>query len=239
MRAIVVFFLFLTLSACQFNEQQLREALEQATSSTISPPSTADTVAAIKQALQEGVDDTVFTLGQTNAFTNDARIKIPLPSELAKLDELLRKIGQDQYADEFILSLNRAAEKATPIARDVFTNSIKQMSISDAVGIMRGPENAATAYFQETATQQLSTLFKPIVSNATNSVGVTKLYKEAVDKLALVGYQPQVYDLDAYVTNKALDGVFLYIAEQEQSIRANPADAISNLVQRVFDFYRK
>lgn len=238
MRAILVFFLLLSLSACQFNEQQLREALEEATSSTVSPPTTADTVAAIKQALQEGVDDTVFTLGQTNAFNNDARIKIPLPSELAKLDELLRKIGQDKYADDFILSLNRAAEKATPIAKDVFTNSIKQMSISDAVAIMRGADNAATVYFQETSTQQLFTLFKPIVSNATNSVGVTKLYKDAVDKLALVGYQPEVYDLDAYVTDKALAGVFLYIADQEKSIRANPAAAVSNLVQRVFDFYK-
>lgn len=237
--AFVYTLLALLVSACQINQEKLAEAIAQATDNSAGgAPNNSDTVLAIKQALQQGVDETVFTLGQTFAFSRDARIKIPLPNELERFDTLLRKVGQDKYADEFVSALNRAAEQATPVAKDVFYNSIKQMSIADAIGIMRGEDNAATVYFQKTASSQLTTLFKPIVSDATNAVGVTNLYKQAVDKLALVGYQPEVYDLDAYVTDKTLAGIFLYISEQEKSIRDDPAKAVSQLVERVFDYYR-
>lgn len=229
----------LLLSACQLNQEKLAEAIALATDSNLdATPNNSDTVLAIKQALQQGVDETVFTLGKPLAFDRDARITIPLPAELERFDKLLRKVGQDKYADEFVGALNRAAEQATPVAKDVFYNSIKRMSISDAIGIMRGEDNAATVYFQKTSSQRLTTLFKPIVSDATSAVGVTNIYKQAVDKLALVGYQPEVYDLDAYVTEKALAGIFLYISEQEKALRADPATAVSQLVERVFDYYR-
>lgn len=240
MKYKIAFVLFtpLLLTACQIDKDTLRQAVSTATS-TSSAPSYLDTANAIKDALKLGVSDSVGSLGRVNGFSSDPRVKIPMPEELNKVDSLLRKIGQEKYADEFVSTLNRAAEKATPVAKDVFLGAIKTMSVSDAVGIVKGPENAATNYFKSTSNDKLTTLFKPIVTDATNSVGVTKAYKKLTDKLALVGYKPKVDDLDAYVANKALDGVYLYISDKEKEIRANPAQAASNLVKKVFSYYSK
>lgn len=228
-----------TLISCQINSDTLREAVNAAASSSTSSPSNTDTIGAIKAALEQGVTESVSSLGRANGFSSDDRVKITMPESLSKVDSLLRAIGQEKYADQFVNTLNQAAEKATPVAQDVFVGAIKKMSITDAVGIIKGQDNAATDYFKRVANDELITLFKPIVSNATDSVGVTSSYKKLTGKLALVGYQPKVGDLDDYVTNKALDGVYLYISEKEKAIRANPAQAASDLVKTVFNYYLK
>ncbi len=229
----------LLLASCQIDKAALRDAVNAASSSSSSAPSNTDSIGAIKAALQQGVTESVASLGRANGFSSDDRVKITMPDGLNKVDGILRSIGQEKYADQFVDTLNRAAEKATPVAKDVFIGAIKKMSVTDAIGIIKGSDNAATDYFKRVANTELTGLFKPIVTDATNSVGVTSSYKKLSSKLALVGYQPKVNDLDGYVTDKALDGLYLYISDKEKAIRANPGQAASDLVKNVFSYYLK
>ena len=204
----------------------------------------------LKEALGNGVQKAVATLGKKDGFLADLGVKIPMPENLQKIEKGLRAIGQDKYADQFVLTMNRAAEQAIPEAAAVLGDAVKQMSIADAKAVLTGPDNAATDYFRRTGGAAIRERLLPIVKAATEKAGVTSAYKQMADKAgglmgslgnnsALGKYSglgglSKMPDLDAYIADKALDGLFLKIAEQEKLIRANPVARTTDLLKKVF-----
>ena len=201
-------------------------------------------VGGLKEALGKGVQQAVSNLGKPDGFLKDTNVRIPMPASLQKVETTLRTLRQDKLADEFVTTMNRAAEQAVPEAAAVLGDSVKQMSIADAKTILTGTNNAATQYFRRTSETNLHARFLPIVKTATEKAGVTGAYKRMTERasgglggLAGLGSSAlgkQMPDLDNYVTTKTLDGLFLKIAEQEKLIRANPVARTTDLLQKVF-----
>ena len=201
-------------------------------------------VGGLKEALAVGVEKAVAGLGKQDGFLKDLNVKIPMPQSLQKVEKTLRTLRQDKLADEFVTTMNRAAEQAVPEAAAVLGDSVKQMSIADAKSIVTGTNNAATQYFRRTSETNIHARFLPIVKAATEKAGVTSAYKRMTDKAegglgglgglggSLLG--EQVPDLDGYITRKTLDALFLKIAEQEKLIRENPIARTTDLLQSVF-----
>jgi hypothetical protein len=201
-------------------------------------------VGGFKEALAQGVQHAVTNLGKSDGFLKNLNVKIPMPESLQKVEKTLRTLRQDKLADEFVTTMNRAAEQAVPEAAAVLGDSVKQMSIADAKSILTGTNNAATQYFRRTSETNLYERFLPIVRKTTEQTGVTSAYKKMTAKVGgglgglggLGGNIPGVEmpDLDSYVTHKTLDGLFLKIAEQEKQIRENPVARTTDLLQKVF-----
>ena len=194
-----------------------------------------EAVAAVKTALQRGSMAAVATLGRVDGFLGDPRVKIPLPESAARAEHLLRRVGMGQYADELVVALNRAAESAVPEAKQIFLDSIRKMTLQDAKGIVAGGETAGTDYFRRTTRPTLHGRFLPIVQKATARVALAQKYEQYADKAAAVGLmKKEDADLDEYVTEKALDGLFLMVAEEEKKIRKDPVGTGSALLRKVF-----
>jgi hypothetical protein len=189
----------------------------------------------LKEALQIGTGNAVQTVSKRGGYYNNPKIRIPLPGSVQKVEKLVRVAGYGSHVDAFELSMNQAAENAAPKAKDIFWDSIRQMSIADARKILDGPENGATLYFKEKTYGRLSEAFKPIVHNSMSKVGVTEKYQELDRKMAslpLVGSMR--FDLDKYVNDKALDGLFLMLGEEEKKIRQDPSARVTDLLKEVF-----
>ena len=196
-------------------------------------------VAGLKQALDKGTEHAANTLGREGGFLQNVQVRIPLPEKLRAVERTLRTLGQDQLVNEFETAMNRAAEKAVPEAVEVLANSIRQMTIADAAQILRGHNTAATDYFRRTSETNLQERFLPIVQQATAAVGVTAAYKRMMDRVSFGGLGEAILgreavDLDSYITDRALDALFLKIAEQEKLIRENPAARTTELLRKVF-----
>ncbi len=200
------------------------------------PLTDSDIVSGLKAALDKGTHSAVSSLGRTDGYYQNKRVKIPLPKTLEKAESALRLVGQEKYADDFVLSMNRAAEKAVPEATAIFADSIKQMSIADARNILNGPDDAATRYFERTGGKKLHKNMLPIIKTATANTGVTAQYKAMIGKLGPAAdlVDSDMLDLDSYITQKALDGLFLLVADEERAIRKNPAARTSEILKKVF-----
>lgn len=200
-----------------------------------------DIAAGLKEALGKGVSTAIKTLGKPNGFLLNPRVKIPLPKSLQKLEKGLRIAGQGKSVDAFVASMNNAAEKAVPVAIDVFVDAIKRMSFDDARKILfSGQKDSATQFFRRTSEETLRGKFRPIVEEFTEKTGVTQKYKTMVGK---AGFAAQFLgkdatDLDGYVTQKALDGLFLLVADEEAKIRENPIGRTTALLKKVFGILR-
>jgi len=207
------------------------------TRSIASQLSQSEVVAGLKEALAKGVETAIKSLGRTDGYLGNDLVRIPMPDYLDTLAQGVRAVGGDAYVDEFVTTMNRAAEKAVPEAAEIFADAIRQMSIEDAKQILAGPDDAATRYFQQVAGPRLIERFHPIVENATESVGVTSAYKRMVSQagpmLSMLG-RPDMADLDGYVTEKGMDGLFTEIAQQEKQIRENPVARTTDLLKKVF-----
>lgn len=213
-------------------------------SAAVSSLSQDQVVGGLKQALSNGLQHAVGSLGHPDGFMTNLNVKIPMPEKLLVVQKTLHSLGQDKLADEFVTSMNRAAEQAVPAATEVFIDAVRNMSIDDAKAILTGPTNAATEYFRRTTSANLFARFHPIVQKATASAGVTSTYKKMTAAAGnssnslmkglggLMG--SDAMDVDSYVTNKALDGLFKMVAEEEARIRANPAARTTDLLQKVF-----
>lgn len=191
----------------------------------------------LRESLFQGVRNAVDELGRSNGFLDNARVKIPLPSSLQKTEKALRAIGQGKKVDEFVSSMNHAAEEAVPVATDVFLDAIKQMSFTDAKNILTsGQEDSATQFFRRTTENRLRSEFRPIVERFTEQVGVTQNYKQMVGKYGFLGkvVGQDATDIDGYVTQKALDGLFLLVADEEKKIRRDPLGQTSKILRVVF-----
>ena len=182
-----------------------------------------------------GTENTVRALAKTDGYYNNPKLKIPLPESMQKFEKILRATGFGSQLDAFELSMNRAAEKAAPEAEALFVDAIKQMTISDAQGILNGGDNSATVYFQDKTTNKLQALLKPIVTKSMTTVGVTQSYKAVSDQVKTLPFAgTYVIDLDTYVTEKSVDGLFIRLAEEESKIRNDPAARVTDLLQKVF-----
>jgi hypothetical protein len=234
-KAIYLVFAFSMLSACAGTEQMLDDLLEQQANGA-NQPSQAQMVAAVREALNQGNARAVKTLGRKDGFMKNPQVRIPMPQNLQRIDQGLRAIGQSKVADDFVLSLNRAAEAAVPLARDVLVDAVKKMTVRDVVNIVRGPDNAATQYFRKTSEPGLRQGMRPIVANATSRVGVTRSYKSLIQQAGPLSAVVDLnsLDIDTYVTQKTLDGLFLLIAQEEKRIRENPLARTTELLKLVF-----
>lgn len=190
----------------------------------------------LKAALAQGLQNAVSTLGRSGGFLTNAAVRIPMPDSLNLVEISLRKVGQGAMADEFVTTMNRAAEAAVPAAASVFAGSLQQMTIADARGILTGPTNSATEFFRRTAGAQLKDRFRPIVAEATAKSGATAAYKQLMGKASFASplFGGGTLDLDTYVTDKALDGLFVVVGEEEVRIRQNPAARTTDLLKLVF-----
>jgi hypothetical protein len=198
--------------------------------------SDSDIVGGLKEALTLGTHKAVSMLGREGGFLTNPQVKIPMPKSLRKVEKGLRKIGKGRVADNFVETMNRAAEKAVPEAAAIFADSVKNMSIDDAREILQGDDDAATQYFRENSGEKLKGKFLPIVINATNQVGVTSKYKKMTGKLGFLSsyIDTDSLDVDEYVTDKAMDGLFTMVAAEEKKIRENPVERVTDLLKKVF-----
>jgi hypothetical protein len=202
---------------------------------SIASLSDGDIANGLKEALAQGTRSAVNSLGHADGFWGNAAARIPMPDAIQKMERTIRGIGAGSLVDEFHLSLNRAAEQAVPVAADVFANSVKKLTLSDVRGILTGPNNAATEYFRRTTSDSLSAKFKPIVMRATAKVGVANSYRQmtaSAGPFASALGAPS--DLDGFVTQKALDGLFVQVASEEARIRENPAARGTAILRKVF-----
>ena len=196
--------------------------------------SNADVVQGLKEALRVGTDSSTYHLGLLNGFFKDDMIKILMPPEAQKVEKTLRDVGFGSVVDKAVLSMNRAAEDASKYVGNIFLNAIKQMTIQDAFGILRGGDRAATDYLKRTTTAQLTTTFKPIVSKSLEYTDATKYWKDVFSVYNRFSNNPVNTDLTDYVTQKTLDGLFYHIGLEEQKIRKDPAARITDILKKVF-----
>jgi hypothetical protein len=190
----------------------------------------------LRDLLDGSYTSAIKSLGRDGGFLNNLRVKIPVPKSLRPVEKTLRAVGRGKVADDFIAAMNRAAEKAVPEALSIFADSVKQMTFNDARSIVSGPDDAATQFFRRTSEARLRERFRPIVERFTQETGVTAQYKRFVERagpLARLGGQ-DAQDLDGYVTQKALDGLFLLMADEEKRIRQNPVARTTDLLKIIF-----
>lgn len=196
----------------------------------------SEIVDGLKAALDKGISNAIENLGKTDGYYGNPQVRIPMPDSLQAVAEGLRTLGQEQMADDFELTMNRAAEQAVPEATNIFVDTLKSMSITEAKEILQGPDDAATEYFRGKSGQRIVDQFLPVVADATDRVGVTSRYKGLIDELGPLAKWIDIdaVDLDRYITNKAVDGLFLKIAEEEKRIRENPAARTTDILKKVF-----
>lgn len=204
-------------------------------------PSSQEISGGIKEALQQGVIKSSDQLSAANGFFNNAAVKILFPPQAQRAENTLRKLGFGKLCDNVVLSLNRAAEDAAKEAKPIFISALKQMSLKDASNILLGSSDAATQYFKRTTTDSLSAKFRPVVHKSLDKVGATQYYSQAATAYNKVPFTSNKVDPDIenYVTQKAISGLFTEIAQQELQIRQNLSSRSTGLVQKVFGYADK
>jgi hypothetical protein len=197
--------------------------------------SNKDAVAGLKEALTRSAGSAVGKLGKVDGFLGNPQVKIPLPDSLQQVDKLLRTFGQGRYADELVVTMNRAAEAAVPQAKALLIQAVKQMSVQDAKNILTGGDTAATDYFRSKTAQPLAVKFLPIVQKATARLQLAQKYDQFAGKASRFGLVDQNQaNIEQYVTQKALDGLYLMMAQEEKAIRTDPVGQGSKLLSKVF-----
>lgn len=202
---------------------------------SVSDLSNTEASGGLKEALIQGAGKAVSKLGAVDGFFGNKEVKIPLPSSMKKAEKAMRMFGMGKQADELILKMNRAAEAAVPEAKTLLVDSVKKMSLADAKAILTGPQDAATQYFKKTTSAPMAEKFLPIVKKATENVKLAQQYNKFAEmggKYGLV--KKEDANLEQYVTQKTLDGVYLMMAQEEAAIRKDPVGQASSLIKKVF-----
>ncbi|MBI4741719.1 MAG: DUF4197 domain-containing protein [Betaproteobacteria bacterium] len=207
----------------------------QALAAGVADLSNQDAAFGIKEALSKGAEAAVGQLGKQDGFMGDSRVKIPLPESLRTGEKMMRAMGMSKQVDELVETMNRAAESAVVEAKPILVNAVKNMGVDDAKGLLTGGDDAATQYFRRTTSAPIGEKFLPIVKQATAKVQLADKYNQFAGKVSKLGLlSDKDANLDSYVTQKALDGLYLMIAEQEKAIRQDPIGTGSKLLQSVF-----
>jgi hypothetical protein len=237
-RLMVVAGLFVALLASAVMAQDIKGAVTGALKSAGGGSSAGggEVAAGLKEALAVGTGNAVQSLSKADGYFGDAAVKILMPGKMQQAAELLKKAGYQKEVDDFTLSMNRAAEQAAPKAKPIFEDAVKNMSFEDAQKILNGGNTAATDYFKAKTSPQLTQAFKPVIADSMNQAGVTHSYKALTDRYAsMVPFgKMDSLDLDSYVTQKSLDGLFLKVGQEEAKIRTNPAARTTDLLKKVF-----
>ncbi|MQY76882.1 MAG: DUF4197 family protein [Spirochaeta sp.] len=211
------------------------ETLDSLIMSQDQPLSERTIIAGLKEALERGATLAVEVVSREDGFFGNMEIRIHLPEELEDVDQTLRCIGLGSKMDEFEESMNRAAEQAAALAIDIFIDAIKQMTIGDAGAILQGADDAATRYLENNYRDRLYHSFYPVVEKAMQEVGLARIYKFILDKYNSIPLiEKKEYNLDEYITNRALDGLFLMVSREEKEIRTNPVARVTELLKKVF-----
>ena len=228
--------LILIFMAADVQAGMLGDFMKGLTSQAGTTPDAQTTASGLKEALIVGAGNAVGLLSQQNGYFENQLVKILMPKQIQKVADVLGKIGYQQQVDEFVLSMNRAAEAAAPKAKTIFIDAIKQMTFEDALKILKGDQTAATQYLKSKTYGTLSEEFSPVISSTMNNYGVTRQYDQLIGTYtkAFPVFGLESLDLNRYVTNKALDGVFYMIGEEERQIRTNPAARVTELLKTVF-----
>ncbi len=196
--------------------------------------SSAEIVSGLKEALSLGAEKSGDKLSVKDGFFKDAAVKILLPKEIQDIESKMRMLGMGKLVDNAILSMNRAAEDASKAAAPIFLSAIKQMTVTDALNILRGTDTAATGYLRKTTSTELTSSFKPVIEESLKKVDATKYWKDVFTTYNRFSSKPVDTDINSYVTSKALDGIFHYVAEEEINIRKNPAGRVTDVLKKVF-----
>ncbi|MFV2082703.1 MAG: DUF4197 domain-containing protein, partial [bacterium] len=213
----------------------LDDIIKQLGSSSGSSQDEGTVTSGLKEALTIGTRNAVSTVSSVDGYFGNLDIRISLPDKLKKVEKLLRKVGYDNQVNEFVLSMNRAAEHAAPFAVDIFVRAIREMTIQDALGILEGNDTAATNYFREKTHDDIYDIFKPTISTSMGKVGAVKSYNKMNRKYTSLPFvKEEPVDLEDYVTEKAMYGLFFMIGEEEKKIREDPAARITALLRKVF-----
>jgi len=237
-KILSVILILVTVSCAQLNQLPI---------SKLSIPSSKpaltndEIVGGLKEALRVGTEHSAGLASATNGFYSNPQLFIPFPEEAIKVKNTLEKLGMNKQVNDFVLSLNRAAEEAAKGAAPIFIQALQNMTFQDALGILKGGDNAATSYLREKTYDQLKTTFKPIVVESINKVEVTKYWNplaSAYNKTTLLTGNEKVNpNLEEYITGKAVDGMFILIAQEELNIRKNPAARVTDILKKVFANY--
>ncbi|MBG6287490.1 DUF4197 domain-containing protein [Pseudomonas nitroreducens] len=202
---------------------------------SLSDLSQSDATGGLKDALTQGAQVAVKQLSQPGGFSNDPEVRIELPGKLGKAAKTMKQFGMGAQVDQLEASMNKAAEAAMPQAQALLVDAVKKMSMTDAKGILKGGEHSATDYLNRSSREQLRAKFLPIIKQATDQVGVAKQYNAFASQAAAFGVvDAKSANIENYVTEEALDGLFRLIAEQEKTIRQNPTAAATGLAKKVF-----
>jgi hypothetical protein len=225
-------FIIFFLSAC--SSADLNKILQSAGAQ--GPLTQQEVSAGLKEALIQGISKGADKAAQTDGFFKNDMIRILLPEDARRVEATLRQMGLGSEVDRALLAINRGAEKAAVEAKPIFINAIRQLTIQDAFNILKGDPDAATQYLRKTTESQLKTLFQPNIQESLNQVGATKYYGDIANAYNAIPLTNRKIDpdLNAYVTEKAIDGLFLLIAQEEKNIRENPLERTSALMRRVF-----
>lgn len=223
--------LSITFSGCEGTQQILKSIGESGTGTGLS---SSEIAAGLREALEVGAKNSSGQLSALDGFFKNAAIKILLPEEAQKVEKALRDIGMGSLVDKAILSVNRAAEDAAKSAAPIFIDAIKAMTIQDALGILQGGDFAATNFLKSKTTSPLTNAFKPVIDQSLQKVGATKYWSDvfsAYNRFATNKINP---DLSAFVTGKALDGIFYQVGLEEQKIRKDPVARVTDILKKVF-----
>jgi hypothetical protein len=196
--------------------------------------STEEIASGLKEALRVGAENSAGKLSSANGFLKDAAVKILMPEEMRKVETKLRSLGMGKMVDDAILSMNRAAEDASKTAAPIFKDAITKMTVKDAVGILKGADTAATSYLRKSTSAELTSAFTPIVESSLQKVNATKYWKDLATVYNKFSSTPVNTNLNAYVTERALNGIFYYVADEEKKIRQNPAARVNDILKKVF-----
>ena len=198
------------------------------------PLSNDQVIAGLKEALTIGTERGTKTVSSLDGYFGNAAIKILMPEEAKKVEKTLRSVGLGKQVDDAILSMNRAAEDAAKSATPIFVNAVKQMSFQDAMGILKGADNAATSYLQSKTTPQLTEAFRPVIEESLKKVDATKYWNTVFTNYNKFSKEKINTDLSAYVTEKALSGIFIQLADEEKKIRKDPMARTTDILKQVF-----
>ncbi len=224
---ITLIFIFTLLGGC--------DILKELELPTSIPLTTSEIVQGLKESLKVGTNNAIKDLNRENGFYGNPILKIPFPEEVKVVEEKLRAVGLDKIVDDFILNMNRSAEKAVSKAGPIFINAIKEMTFDDARNILKGPDNAATEYFKNKTSTELSNAFKPSVQETLDQMHVTKYWSDVMTAYNKIPFTRSVEtNLAKYVTDKAVNGVFHNLAKEEKLIRNDPKARVTEILKRVF-----
>jgi len=232
----ILFILLLgtAVSPAQLEDCSKRLGMDKTSSKSTNLPD-AKLASGLKEALQVGTANAVKSTGRVDGYFGNAAIKILMPEKMRSVERGLRAVGYGPQVDQFVLSMNRAAEKAAPAAKKIFLDAVLQMTFDDVRKIYAGNDTAATEFFKSKTSANLAAAFRPIVEKATSEAGVTQQYKQLIGRAQAIPFlRSESLDIDQYVVTKALDGLFYQLGQEEKNIRKNPAARVTKTLKEVF-----